>query len=383
MIQKISDGLSKTGTSLCVKKDRLYSGANCTANLRYLILALTTRCNLRCAYCYHGEQVDPTDMRPEIIDASFDLASAGSSQLHLQISGGEPTLVPELIDQAVYRARHLRRPCTIGIQTNGTALTGDLVRLFKKQHVQIGISLDDPPSIHQEVRGGVAETIRGLHLLEEHGVPFRVTAVVGDHNSLTLDRLVMLLAAFRQARGIALDLLICKGRAESGMQPADADNLRSGLRAMADTLAAVNRHRAIPLKLREIEKIMSPGIEDRGPQPFCHACLGHSMAVHPDGRIFPCGQTLGDSRFAAGTVWQPEFGRLIIRKEVESSDERCHDCPLQGRCPGDCPSRLFYNENRAVESLSCVMYRTLSQTRPVRDNRCRPGLVSPAEKMHQ
>jgi hypothetical protein len=35
------------------------------------------------------------------------------------------------------------------------------------------------------------------------------------------------------------------------------------------------------------------------------------MAVNPDGRIFPYGQTLGDERFAVGTIWAPELANRM------------------------------------------------------------------------
>lgn len=329
-----------------------------TMDIRYLILALTTRCNLQCVYCYHDTIKHPMDMSLTVVDAALQLAEGQDASFHLQLTGGEPTLVPELLEYAVRQARGQRRPCTIGVQTNGTALTKELARLFLNYKVQVGVSLDGPPVIHQKARGGTAETMRGLSLLEKCGVPFRVTAVVGEHNCLTLDRLVLLLGNYRLSRGIGLDLLTCKGRAAQGVRPAPRKDLRRGLIAMAKALEAVNRHRSWPLQFRELDKVRSR--ISGSTRPFCHACLGQSLAVHPDGRIFPCGQTLGDARFAAGTVWCPEADKLRIEQRIVAKSDHCDTCPFQGNCPGDCPSRLYYNgENEAARDLFCHMYRTL------------------------
>ena len=336
-----------------------------TMDLRYLILSLTTRCNLQCVYCYHGAATEPLDMSETVVAHALDLAQSGTGNFHLQLTGGEPTLVPELLEYVVRQARGLHRPCTIGIQTNGTALTKELVRLFQTYQVQVGVSLDGPPAIHQKVRGGMAETLRGLSLLEKCGVPFRVTAVVAEHNCLTLDRLVLLLGNYRLSRGIGLDLLTCKGRAVQRVQPAPRDDLRRGLIAMVKALEAVNHHRSWPLEFRELDKVRSR--MSGSSRPFCHACLGQSVAVHPDGRIFPCGQTLADDRFAAGTVWLPEADKLRITQRIVAGGEHCDACPFLGNCPGDCPSRLYYNgENEATRDLFCHMYRSLWQTVAVR-----------------
>ena len=326
--------------------------------LRYLILALTTRCNLRCVYCYHGELPRPTTMSRPVIDAALALAEGQDSSFHLQLTGGEPTLVPDLLEYAVRQARGLRRSCTIGVQTNGTALTKELARLFQTYQVQVGVSLDGPPTIHQKVRGGTAETLRGLALLEKCGVPFRVTTVVAEHNCLALDRLVLLLGNYRLSRGIGLDLLTCKGRALEGVRPAPREDLRRGLIAMVKALEAVNHHRSWPLQFRELDKVRS--CMSGSSRPFCHACLGQSVAVQPDGRIFPCGQTLGDAQFGAGTVWRPEADKLRIKQMIVEQGEHCDACPFLGNCPGDCPSRLYYNrENEAARDLFCHIYRSL------------------------
>ncbi|HPA13655.1 MAG TPA: radical SAM protein [Desulfobacterales bacterium] len=330
-------------------------------NIRYLILSLTTRCNLACAYCYNGEVREFMDMSEAVLDKALDLVEPGNDPFHLQLTGGEPTLVPTLIERAVRRARGLTRPCTIGIQTNATRVTPDLVKLFKRFDVRVGVSLDGPPSIHQALRGQVAQTLSGLRILENHNFPFRVTTVVSQSNVGHLDQLVYMLAGFAQARGIGLDLLVRKGRGGRGdtVEPADVPSLRSGVRSMLWVLKAINDRRMTPLQLRELELLKKVSAA-RGQEQrfFCYACRGESAAVHPDGRLFPCGQTLVDARFAAGDVWKPDPERLKLLSAYRLANEQCNRCPVNGRCPGECPSRLHYNQADAP-ALACELYRTL------------------------
>ena len=326
--------------------------------IRYLILALTTRCNLSCGYCYNGESGAPEDMTDDVMDAALDVAAEGRAPLHVQLTGGEPTLVPETVGRAVRRVRKRARNATIGLQTNGTRLSPSLVGWLRDRDVQIGVSLDGPPGVHQALRGRASETLLGLRTLESEGVSFRVTTVVCAATAGHLDRLVLLLAGFRQARGVGLDLLVRKGRGRDGVAPAGAVGLGNGVRAMTAALDAVNRRRETPIRLRERDHLRRAMASDGPPQPFCHACRGESLAVRPDGALFPCGQTLGDARFAAGTVYRPDPDRLMglaARAEVGGD---CAGCPLAGRCPGECPSRLFYNR-AADPGLGCHLYRTL------------------------
>jgi len=47
-----------------------------------------------------------------------------------------------------------------------------------------------------------------------------------------------------------------------------------------------------------------------------------------------------------------------LSKTIDLPGKSCAGCPLEGRCPGDCPGRLHYNRNEHPE-LICELYRTL------------------------
>ena len=329
--------------------------------LRYLILALTTRCNLACAYCYADAGSTGMDMSDEIMRRGLELAAGGGKCL-VQISGGEPTLVPESIEKVAGLAVEKGRQLTLAIQTNGTRLTPELVKLFKVHGIQVGVSLDGPPDIQEQLRGKAAATLHGLQLLERFEVPFRVTTVVTRTNVAFLSKTVLLLAGFKNARGIGLDLLINKGRAvgSTAALPTDGKALQKAIPRMVATLDFVNRGRHIPLRLRERDFLQKRIYSKEKGRAFCHAGAGQSMAVHPDGRLFPCSQTMGDEEFCAGTVWHPDFKSLQILSTVQLAGDRCADCELADFCPGECPSRLHYNKGDDMP-LACELYSALWQ----------------------
>jgi uncharacterized protein len=296
---------------------------------------------------------------PEAVMArAISIAAAGGKPFHLQLTGGEPTLVPAAIEKAAALA-HATGICgSVGLQTNATGLKHDLLDLVKAYQIEVGVSLDGPPSVHQQQRGMAAETLRGLHLLEAVGIPFRVTAVVTQANAVALDGLVLTLAGFANARGIGLDLLVNKGCAENSgvVSPPDRHTLAKGLQRMLSVLDAVNDRRSVPIRLRERDWVTSARRKDKS--VFCHACRAESMAVQPDGGIFPCGQTMGDEQFAAGTVWAPQLENLRSLSHGRPQNAQCRRCVLESGCPGDCPSRLYYNRH-ANPTLACDLYQTL------------------------
>ncbi len=322
--------------------------------VRYLVISLTSRCNLRCSYCYHAATEKGMDMGDDLLEAVLNRADNGAVQL-IQITGGEPTLVPEKIERVVAKSSVMQTGVQLAIQTNATLLTRPLVRFFRAAKMQVGISLDGPPAVQEQLRGRVDETLKGMSLLEEARVPFRVTTVVSRNNVEVLDQLVLLLAGYRQCRGMGLDLLVDKGRAREGkVTAASPEQLEQGMRTLLSALQLVNRHRRVPLALREGVHLK----EKRGRHAFCHAAAGSSLAVSSDGRLYPCGQTMGDASFAMGTVQRPQAKSPLSLTHRQLQSEKCQECPLEGGCPGDCPSRTYYNAGQAVQ-LACVLYRTL------------------------
>lgn len=318
----------------------------------YLILSLTSRCNLQCRYCYNSADQVGLDMSDATIDKALDLFHT-NTPLHIQISGGEPTLVPAKIERVLKTSRKMKHRPRIGIQTNGTLLSPHLVSTFKKYRVELGISLDGPPEVQDTLRGKSNMTLKGMQLLEQASLPFRVTTVVNAINVLQLNKLVLLLAGFSGCRGIGLDLLVNKGKGTS-LPPPSAQDLEKGVQAMVTTLDGINAMRREPIRLRELDLVVERRMINR--KRFCYAHSGKSLAISPTGQLFPCSQTLGDPSFSLGDIHKPQAkSTLSLEKSIMRSTE-CESCSLFDHCPGDCPSRLHYNQGQTP--LACSIYRS-------------------------
>jgi len=326
--------------------------------VRYLVLWLTTGCNLNCSYCYRGEDNSPQLMSVKVAEKALRLAATSGLPFHVQLAGGEPTLATQMIYDIARHVRASSLPATLGLQTNGTLINGRFIDIVRHFDIQLGISLDGPPEVQEIIRGGAKETLRGLRLLADNGIEFRVTTVVTDQNVNYLSGLVLMLAGFPNARGIGLDLLVTKGRATQGsICHPSGERFRAGLIEFLRTLEATNARREFPIQFRELERVRRTMVAQE-PGAYCYACRGESMAVLPDGRIYPCSQTAGDPQFASGTVEKPCWERLCELGDHRLHGTSCPSCPLEIGCPGDCPSRQFYNDHIS-KSLACVMYKTL------------------------
>ena len=92
--------------------------------VRYLVLWLTTGCNLNCSYCYRGEDNSPQLMSVKVAENALRLAATSGLPFHVQLAGGEPTLATQMIYDIARHVRASSLPATLGLQTNGTLING-------------------------------------------------------------------------------------------------------------------------------------------------------------------------------------------------------------------------------------------------------------------
>ncbi|WP_162872945.1 radical SAM/SPASM domain-containing protein [Austwickia chelonae] len=359
--------------------------------IRSLTLWPTAACDLDCLYCYRG--IRRGVMSEETALAAVELAAASGDPFHIQFAGGEPLLRPELIDLVCRHVAENGLPARVDVQTNATRIDPETVRLLRRHRIGVGVSVDGPPDVQESLRGRARQTFAGLDLLAEHSVPVRVTTVVTSANVLRLGETALMLAGYPNIRGLALDLLTPLGAAS--LRPdltASESELVCGLRSLHSVVTRLTRMRCAPFVWRELETVrrslrlasenavpvrISSRPERGSPSSrplasvgaYCHASLGESVAVAPDGTVYPCSQAVGDPKRAAGTIHDVDWPCLRSQFRATPLRGPCHRCPLDGRCPGDCPSRMESTRKPGSSEsadLACVLHRTLAESERTR-----------------
>jgi len=116
-----------------------------------------------------------------------------SSQVTVAWQGGEPTLMGvDFYRRAIELQEKYRKPGMTfenTMQTNGTLLDDEWCRFFKENNFLIGISIDGPQELHDVYRvdkkgeGSFDRVMRGLRLLQKHGVEYNVLTTVNRVNA--------------------------------------------------------------------------------------------------------------------------------------------------------------------------------------------------------
>ena len=151
-----------------------------------VLLKVASRCNIDCSYCYVYHMGDLGWLRqPKMMssqtcvavgNALNELACGSGYQFAVVLHGGEPLLLGK--DGLAFVLTTLRRSlphtCAIGIQTNGTLITNDILDLCENNNVTISVSLDGPRHIHDrnrvgfDSRGTYDSVMEGLQRLRSH-----------------------------------------------------------------------------------------------------------------------------------------------------------------------------------------------------------------------
>ncbi len=331
---------------------------------RSLDLNITTRCNLRCRYCFHfgspGEVEDdlPTD---EWCDFIAELGRA--AVMDVCLGGGEPLLRPDLKHLITTIVSHRMR---FSILTNGTLISDELASFLADTGRCNGIqvSLDGSvPGPHDACRGegSFRRALRGLQCLRQHAVPVTVRVTIHHHNLADLENIARLLL-----EELGLPSFSTNSASHLGLCRENAENLQltpyERTEAMERLLSLVERYgnrisaTAGPLaeallwtEMENARRAGKPPPPDRGYLLACRAVM-RKMAVRADGAMVPCSHL---SHLVMGwinrddllKVWQehPDLRRLRQRIHTPLSEfEFCRGCEYIPYCTGNCPA-LAYN----------------------------------------
>jgi uncharacterized protein len=154
------------------------------------------KCNLDCDYCFYLEKQalfpkgEDYVMSDEVLEAYITkyITMQPTPVVGFVWQGGEPTLLG--LD-FYKRVIELQRPyisekeITNSLQTNGTLLDDEWCDFLRENNFLVGLSLDGPKEIHDRYRrdasgkGSFDKVMRGLKLLQKHGVEYNVMATVG------------------------------------------------------------------------------------------------------------------------------------------------------------------------------------------------------------
>jgi radical SAM protein with 4Fe4S-binding SPASM domain len=303
-------------------------------------VALTYRCNLKCAFCYAGCNCTSREMHELDTGAMkkvLDCIKHDAKVPSVSFTGGEPTLRTDLVELIAY-ARQIG--LRVNLISNGTRIIPEYAEELRHAGLNsVQISIEGPDAATHDnltsVAGSFEKTIAGIGNMAETGIYTQTNTTLNAANVAVAEQIVDLIHDLGMER-FAMNMLTPSGS------------------------ASVNSH--LYLTYTEIGEIVRKikrranqlGVEFLwySPTPYCHfnpileglgnkscaACDG-LLSVDPQGNILPCssfdsgvGNLLEDS---FKTIWHSAQATFWRSKDYAPSE--CNGCDSFVACAGACP----------------------------------------------
>lgn len=344
--------------------------------VKALCLHAAHDCNLRCRYCFAGtgdfggeRGLLELDTGKRALDYLFQ---ASGSRRHVEVDyfGGEPLLnfsvVKELIEygqeQAAIHDKILKQTLT----TNGVLLTQEVGEYLDSKGVNLILSIDGRPEVHDKMRPGVGgqgsyqRVAKAISNYLEYG-NHNNYYVRGTYTHFNLDFCQDVLHLVEQGfTQVSVEPVVAPDEYDYALKEEDLPQLMQQYDELAEAWYDAKKQ-GDPFNFFHFNVSL-----DKGPclpRRLTGCGAGNEyMAVTPEGDLYPCHQFVGNSDFLLGDVWQGPTNKAVLdlfkKTNVLTKDE-CRNCWARFFCGGGCHANA-YNFNKDLNQpyqLGCRLQR--------------------------
>ena len=330
-------------------------------------------CNLDCAYCFFlDKEVFYPGSKFRMSDATLEqyikqlIEAHQVDEVTVAWQGGEPTIMGlDFYRRAMTLVEKYRRPgmrFLHTMQTNGTLLDDDWVAFFKEHNFLIGISLDGPRVLHDVYRvdkgGGPTfdKVMRGIRLLQEHGIDYNVLTTV---NRVNADYPLEVYRFLRDEVGTTWMQFIpvVERINEDGLtlrQEGDQVSDRSVQpeqfgRFLSTIFDEWVQHDVGQIFVQTFEAALRNwlGLDASGMCVFNETC-GSGLAIEHNGDVFSCDHFV-EPAFLLGNIHDEHMIELVAapqqlkfgQDKLDTLPRYCMTCDVRFACHGECPKNRF------------------------------------------
>lgn len=346
---------------------------------------VNTHCNFNCPYCFEAESVRKSSMTltVEQIDSAFDIIDHQSSKdsqreaASIEIFGGEPLLPTSKASVEHIFKNIASRNLKASIQTNGYYLSEylGLISQYSNYINLMQITLDGPPHIHNRrriPRGGEPtfdRLVEGIDKFLQMNLPIQLNLRT-NVDSENVDFLEELIDFYERKDWVHNPRI--------GFIAAPVDNRCGNLTNISKLLSWYTMFtRVFPIskdngKLFDLSVFKAvnyfrnyfSAIAHGYPTSqlfipkvvYCEAAALKLFVFHPDGRIYPCPESIGMNNLAIGTYF-PDFHfypekTLPWQNQTILQRTRCPTCEVSTFCGGGCILTALF-ENGSMSQPVC------------------------------
>ncbi len=329
------------------------------SSISILIKPASSSCNLRCKYCFYSDVADNRDVVSHGImseDTMTSLIKKGFEEdtkaISFAFQGGEPTVAGldffKNFVQAVNKYNVKNISVNYSIQTNGCLLNEEWAEFFKANNFLVGISLDGPKDINDQLRitpehkGSYNQVMKAIKLLKQYDVPFNILCVLTSFNSKHIRKVYKF---FKKEGFNYLQFIPCLEPLDKN-EPSNKYSLKnSDYKYALNNLFTLYKedffkgdYTSIRLFDNYIQMYLGYPAENCGISGIC-SCY---YVIESNGDVYPCDFFALD-KYKLGNINEMSFNEMrqtplsaSFIKESTFIEEKCLHCKYIRLCRGGC-----------------------------------------------
>jgi uncharacterized protein len=338
----------------------------------------TSRCNLRCRYCYADAGRKSVDMPWEVAQAAIDLVSTEAGLRGLPKfgvgfhGGGECTMAWAMMvrcaEYAKARGEQMGLEAELFAATNGL-LSDEQLEYIVRHFSTVNISLDGPADVQNFNRpkanhqGSFDEVVRSMRYFDQRDFFYGIRSTITARSVERMPEIVEWLGAEFKLKYLHMEPAWLCGRClTTGEQP-PADDVFARC-----FLASIEAGRRVGIDVH-----YSGARLDVLTSKFC-AAPGDGFTVLPEGIVTSCYEVTepedpraaifhyGRYDAASGKLVFDQARIAALQKLSVENLPFCHDCFCKWHCAGDCLAKVFARSGSTEHcgSSRCQLNRSLT-----------------------
>jgi radical SAM protein with 4Fe4S-binding SPASM domain len=328
----------------------------------FVALHLGSACNFRCTYCY-SPAASGAPMTKETAGNIIRryLAALPGDALSIDFLGGEPLLNFDVMVYAMQTAMEVLRDKRVSflVQTNGSLLDSEKIKILKKFNVGVGVSLDGPAQIHDqnrldaEGRGTHSIVLENMSRARDAGLQVAPLAVITEPSQYVP------VLEFFVSRGfdfVRMNYSSCLGRARGSMSfpHARGEEFAREYIRMARRANQLSRLEGRKIQISDLKYHLANLTRAQRDYMCLKSPCGageNIISFDGEGRAYACEEYDSQTK-ARMCLGVPEDGDIVkflrespvmiaLRGRTVESIPRCRRCPFRNLCCGGCAHKAL------------------------------------------
>ncbi|MDO8686584.1 MAG: SPASM domain-containing protein [Candidatus Berkelbacteria bacterium] len=339
-----------------------------------MILPVGPRCNLRCAYCYHGKNVcaakGPRKMSLGVLNKIFSDSRDLAESINFLYHGGEPMMAglsffKEVV--ALQQRFSFHGKITNSIQTNATLINDEWADFLVNNHFLVSTSIDGPAHIHDANRhsagnkGSLSRVLKGVQLIKSRGARIGCIALLTKVNAQCPDEVY---SALKESGSTGCAVHVCAKNDFDG--PDLVPTTKEALGFMKRLFNLWLRDDDPSFQIRNFQNILRSYFGGRTLDCASgHSRCSHFIAIDSEGDVYPCHRFVGRKNFSLGNILEKPLATIFEQSQgvydsMADIPKKCHGCRWFNVCGGGCAYERFV-VNRTFHGLhpECALRQKL------------------------